>query len=637
MPVCFPGYIPGWQYLGGRKFQCTKRLRGYPFAKSYSGLFGKFKKHYDMSIQLSPLSNEQLATLSAFSTGLNREQLLWINGYFQGLLASTGDLAVVKESIPSGGKKLKILYGTHTGRSKVIASRLASQLVERQVECTVVALDEYKVKQLTSEANLVLIVSTHGEGEPPVMAEDFHSFITGKRAPQLLNLNYSVVALGDKSYKLFCKTGIDIDQALAKSGAKPILSVVTLDVDFEEEADLWIKKFVSIFAEVSDTQQPASVGSTIPPINNFTRKNPFKATVLDKVKITGRESDKEVYHVELSLEGSGITYEPGDSVGILANNPPELVSEILKQTGFNASDEVLIKDGSFSIAEALTERLEITVLTREVIQKYQEKTANQQLGEILADDAQLDNYLYGHDILDLLVEFPTVLTPQGLAELLRPFPPRLYSISSSQDAVGDEVHITVATVRYSNKGRRRGGACSTYLADRIEIDSPVSLFIEKNPSFKLPEDEQTPVILIGAGTGVAPFRSFLQHREANNQKGKTWLFFGERRFHSDFLYQIEWQKLLKEGYLEKIDVAFSRDQKEKVYVQNRLIERQKEVFEWLNKGANIYLCGDMKQMARDVQETLLRILETQGGMTEEKALEYLKNLKREKRFQLDVY
>ena len=592
-----------------------------------------------MSIQLSPLNEQQLGALTSLTAGLSREQLLWINGYFQGLLASSERIqpAAVAD-LPKGNMQLKILYGTHTGRSKTIAGQLAAKLTERGVDVISVALDEYKTRQLTSETNLVFIVSTHGEGEPPVMAEDFHSFITGKRAPQLPTLNYAVVALGDKSYKLFCQTGIDIDRALAKAGAKPILPLLPLDVDFEEEAERWMSEFTHVFAETASASvQSQSVQNTVPTGETYSRKKPFRATVIDKVKITGRSSDKEVFHVELSLEGSGIAYEPGDSVGILANNPPELVEAILKHGGFSGVEQVSVKDGTFSLREALTEHLEITVLNRDVIQKYQEKTGNDKLLEVIADDQQLDKYLFGHDLLDLLEEFPFAFSAQDLADVLRSFPARLYSISSSQDAVGDEVHITVAAVRYSHKGRNRGGACSTYLADRIEIDSPVSVFIEKNPAFKLPVNEETPVILIGAGTGVAPFRSFLQHREANNQKGKTWLFFGERRFHSDFLYQVEWQKLLRDGYLEKIDVAFSRDQEEKIYVQNRLIDRQKEVFEWLNRGANIYLCGDMKQMARDVQQTLLQIFETQGGMTEEKALEYMKTLKKEKRFQLDVY
>ena len=314
-----------------------------------------------------------------------------------------------------------------------------------------------------------------------------------------------------------------------------------------------------------------------------------------------------------------------------------MVEAILKIKGWEGSEKVTIKEGEFSIRESLSNYLEITVLNREVIQQYCEKTANEKLQEVIENEEQLDHYLYGHDVLDLLEEFPSDLTAQTLASILRSFPARLYSISSSQAAVGNEVHITVSRVRYSHNGRERSGACSNYLADQIEVDSLVSVFIEKNPAFKLPEDDQTPVILVGAGTGVAPFRAFLQHREANNQKGNTWLFFGERRFHSDFLYQIEWQKLLKDGFLEKIDVAFSRDQEQKMYVQHRLLQKQKEIYAWLDKGASIYLCGDMKQMARDVQKALLQIFETQGGMSEEKALEYLKKLKKEKRFQTDVY
>lgn len=592
-------------------------------------------------MRLNPLSEQQLGVLASLSIGLNRDQLLWINGYFQGMLASSGNMIQAASPLKADSAiSLKILYGTHTGRSKTIAERLAQKLAILGVTVESVALDNYKTRQLTSESNLVFIVSTHGEGEPPAMAEDFYSFITGKRAPQLPDLNYSVVALGDKSYKLYCKTGLDIDHALSQLGAKPILPVLKLDVDFEEEADLWITRFLEVFAESHpDAKHESNVISVNDSTQNksYSRKNPFCATVLDKVKITGRDSDKEVYHIELSLEGSGITYEPGDSVGILANNPPELVESIICKLGFAGTELVTLKNGEFSLKEALMNHLEITVLNSEVIQKYQEKTLNSNLLAVIENAGQLDQYLYGHDVLDLLEEFPFSFKPQELADILRSFPARLYSISSSQLAVGNEVHATVSSVRYSHKGRERAGACSTYLADRIDIDSQVSVFIEKNPGFKLPENEETPVILVGAGTGVAPYRAFLQHREANNLKGNTWLFFGERRFNSDFLYQLEWQKLLKDGYLEKIDVAFSRDQNEKVYVQHRLIENQTEIYEWLKRGANIYLCGDMKQMARDVQKTLLSIFETVGGMSEEKALEYMKTLKKEKRFQTDVY
>jgi sulfite reductase (NADPH) flavoprotein alpha-component len=592
-----------------------------------------------MTIQLSPFNEKQLSILSDFSAGLNREQLLWVNGYFQGLLATiTGNLTIQPANQDKSKKKLTILYGTHTGRSKTIAGKLAGKLAGKGVEVKSIALDEYKTRQLSSEENVVFIVSTHGEGEPPAMAEDFHAFITGKRAPKLPQLNYAVVALGDKSYKLFCKTGIDIDEALNRAGAKPILPILKLDVDFEEDASRWIDQFVNSFIEKSVvTISTSETTEAEVQIQEYSRKKPFHATVLDKVKITGRDSDKEVYHVELSLEGSGLTYEPGDSVGILASNPQQLVDEILKYKGFDGTELVKIKEGEIALREALTNHLEITILTRDVIQQYAEKTAIPELQEIIGNEEKLGHYLYGHDFLDLLEEFPSGLNAQELVDVLRSFPPRLYSISSSQAAVGDEVHITVSRVRYTNKGRERSGAASNYLAEQIEPDSVVPIFIEKNPAFKLPENEETPVILVGAGTGIAPFRAFLQHREANNQKGKSWLFFGERRFHSDFLYQIEWQKLLKEGTLERLDVAFSRDQERKIYVQHRLQENQKELFEWLNNGASIYLCGDMKQMARDVQKTLLQIFETEGGMSEEKAQEFLKKLKKEKRFQTDVY
>lgn len=591
-----------------------------------------------MSLQINLFNEQQTNALKVLSEGLTREQLLWVNGYFQGLL-SAGNLpvAAIAPVASESSQKLTIIYGTHTGRSKTIADKFAVRLKSSGVNIQTVGMDDYKVRQLPQEKNLVVIVSTHGEGEPPAMAEDFYSFVTGKRAPKLPETNYAVVALGDKSYKQYCKTGVDIDEALTRLGAKSIVPLLKLDVDFEDDVNRWIEDFAKALGGIQPVSNVPATSETNSQTKEYSRKNPFQATVIDKVKITGRGSDKEVYHLELSLEGSGIQYEPGDSVGILANNPPALVKSILQQAGFTGDEQVPIKDGTFSIQEALSNYLEITVLNREVIQKYQEKTANSVLLDILQNDEKLDQYLYGHDLLDLLQEFPHSFGAQDLADLLRSFPPRLYSISSSQNAVGEEVHITVATVRYHHRNRHREGACSTYLADRIDVDSKVSVFIEKNPAFKLPEKAETPVILIGAGTGVAPFRAFLQHREAGDLKGKTWLFFGERRFHSDFLYQAEWQKLLKDGYLGRIDVAFSRDQAEKIYVQNRLVERQKEVYEWLEKGANIYLCGDMKQMARDVQKTLVRIFETEGGMTPEKAEDYLRQLKKQKRFQLDVY
>ncbi|MCW0483579.1 assimilatory sulfite reductase (NADPH) flavoprotein subunit [Gaoshiqia sediminis] len=599
-----------------------------------------------MSIKLNPLNVEQAKALEQLISGAGPQQLIWLSGYFQGLSAgayqpeteATAHARSVVQAVQAAALKLTILYGSHTGRSEGLAKKLRSLLAEKTIAADVFSMDDYNTKQLEQEQNLLVIVSTHGEGEPPQMAEDFHRFITGKRAPKLPNLNFSVLALGDKSYKLFCQTGIEIDHALKKAGAHELFPIVTCDVDYEEDATIWMDAILEKLAEhLPAAVQPVPAVIKAEEAVVYNQKNPFRATVLEKVKITGRDSDKEVNHVELSLDGSGISYQPGDSLGILADNPPVLVAQIIQTLKLDGQASVVLKKKEFTLENALRHQLEITVLNRGVVQHYAEKTALPGVQQLLDDEKLLDEYLWGHDVLDLLQDFPHELSEQELADLLRPLPPRLYSISSSQELVGDEVHITVSTVRYSNKGRERHGAASTYLADRIEVDQEIPVYIERNPGFRLPENEETPIIMVGAGTGIAPYRAFLQHREANNLKGKSWLFFGERHFQSDFLYQLEWQKYLKKGLLEKIDLAFSRDQDQKIYVQHRLAERQAEIFEWLENGASFYLCGDMKYMAKDVQKTLLDIIQNQGGMTEDQARDYFKKLKKEKRFQADVY
>ncbi len=598
-----------------------------------------------MSIKLNPLNEAQAKALELLLQGASSEQLIWLNGYFQGLSASafksgSTNVGVVQaaSAVASSDVKITILFGSHTGRSEGLAKKLNSLLAEKAINATVVAMDDYNPKSLAEEQNLLVIVSTHGEGEPPEMAEDFHKFITGKRVPKLPNLNFSVLALGDKSYKLFCQTGKDIDGALKNAGAYELFPIVTCDVDYEEDANTWMDAILEKIAAHQPVSSAIASSDSIGVTEAiYNQKNPFRAKVIDKVKITGRDSDKEVYHVELDLAGSGIAYQPGDSVGILADNPPALVERILEQTKLDPEEPVLIKKNEYKLGIALRHQLEITLLTRDVIQKYADLSGNISVAKILEDDALLDKYLWGNDVLDLFTEFPIELSAQQLTDLVRPLPARLYSISSSQEAVGDEVHVTVATVRYENKGRHREGAASTYLSDRIEIDMEVPVYIERNPGFRLPENEETPIIMVGAGTGIAPFRAFIQESEVQKRKGKSWLFFGERHFYSDFLYQIEWQKYLKKGVLGKIELAFSRDQAEKIYVQHRLAENQKEVFDWLQNGAAFYLCGDMKHMAKDVQKTLLDIIQTQGGMSEEQAKEYFKKLKKEKRFQADVY
>lgn len=593
-----------------------------------------------MSLKTNPLNEQQLNALSQLALGLTKEQALWLSGYFEGRLAAFGDKGIelpvdvpVAAALQSESEiKLTVLYGTETGRSQLLAEKLAEKASFKGINTKVFSLYDYNYKKIKEEENVAVIVSTHGEGEPPDMAEDFHKYVTGKRAPKLDGVNYSVLALGDKTYKHFCKTGEDIYDALKDLGAFKVTNLVKCDVDYERDADLWMNNFLLNLAPAEN----AVVEEPGVPVDDFSKTNPYMATVIEKVKITGRDSDKEVYHVELSLEGSGLEYEPGDSIGIFTQNPEQLVDQILEFTGFDSAQKVDIADREVSIKDALSYHLEITILTFDLLNKYYEKTKNEELGRLLEDDKLLDEYLYGHDVLDLLEDYPYQWNANKLVEILRPIPPRLYSISSSMESVGEEVHATVSVVRYERKNRERRGACSSYLADEIEIDEQIPIYIDRNPSFKLPANGSK-IIMVGAGTGVAPYRAFMQHRESLGIKGDTWLFFGDRRFSSDFLYQVEWQKLLKSEHLAKLDVAFSRDQEEKVYVQHKLKEKQKEIFEWIENGAHFYLCGDMKYMAKDVNKVLLEIIQAQGGITEEQAEKYVKNLKREKRFQTDVY
>ena len=596
-----------------------------------------------MTLKTNPLNEKQLKALNELMDGITSDQAIWISGYLEGKLSGlngrfgTAEAVAEIEAQKEPTANLTILYGTETGHSQSLANKLAEKATFKNIKATVSDMYEFNYKKLKEEENVAIIISTHGEGEPPDMAEDFYKYLTGKRAPKLENLSFSVLALGDKSYKHFCKTGEEIYQACKNLDAFSVTPLVKCDVDYEMDAEIWMNNFLMNLAPSAPADVSVANNSAAEvEVPTYSKKNPFMASVLEKVKITGKDSDKEVYHLELALDDSGITYEPGDSLGIFAQNPDALVEKILKHTGFDPKYKVELEVGEITIKEALTHYLEITILTYDIIKKYFEATKNPQVEKLLNDDKLLDQYLYGHDVLDLLEDFPFEWNPNKLVALLRQLPARLYSISSSQDHVGDEVHVTVSVVRYERKKRLRVGACSSHLADEIELDDQIPIYVEKNPAFKLPANG-APMIMVGAGTGIAPYRAFLQQREIQGKKGGTWLFFGDRRFRSDFLYQVEWQKLLKSEHLEKMEVAFSRDQQEKVYVQHKLKENQQEVFKWLEEGAYFYLCGDMKYMAKDVNKTLLEIIQSQGGVSREKAEEYVKKLKRERRFQSDVY
>ena len=591
-----------------------------------------------MTIRTNPLNDKQRKALDELVKEITLDQLLWLHGFFEGRLSGISGSIISTPALTGDAEifaNLTILYGSETGHSHELAEKLAEKAANKNISARVFNMYDYETAKIADEENVAIIVSTHGEGDPPDMAGDFYKFVTGKRAPKLQNLSFSVLALGDKSYKHYCKAGEDIDVAFKELGAFRITPLVKCDVDYEISAEIWMNNFLLNISPASKSEKSENVPVKVV-AEEYSKKNPFMATILEKVKITGTDSDKEVYHIELSIEESGLTYEPGDSVGIYALNPSSLVEKILQKTEFDPEYKVTLESGEMSIRDAFTHHLEITVLTFDTIQKYFEKTKLPELGKLIDEDELLDEYLYGHDLLDILEDYPFQWNPNKLVEILRQLPPRLYSISSSQDNVGDEVHATVAVVRYERKNRLRFGACSSHLADCIEIDDQVPVYIEKNPAFKLPANGSK-LIMVGAGTGVAPYRAFLQQREIDNKEGGTWLFFGDRRVNSDFLYEEEWQDWLKSKHLEKMDVAFSRDQENKIYVQHRMLENQEEIYKWLEEGAHFYICGDMKSMARDVNKTLLEIIKTQGGVSIEKAEEYVKKLKREKRFQQDVY
>jgi len=497
-------------------------------------------------------------------------------------------------------------------------------------------MDDYKPRDLQSEKNLLVIVSTHGEGEPPFAAKELHEYIFGKRASRLENVNFAVLGLGDSSYFQFCQTGKDFDLQLEKLGAKRLADAGSCDVDFQETADQWLRSTLPLFAGSTANKLSVALSENVetPASQNYSKKNPYQAELLEKINLHGRGSERQTLHIELDAD---LPFEPGDSAGIMPVNTSELITEVLTASGLNPDEEVEIKGAKISLFESLKREFELSKITIDVVKRYLEFAPNEQLDSISQSQEKLQEYLNGRDIVDLINDFPVKLSAQDLIKLLRPLQPRLYSIASSPKANPGELHLAVGVVEYENNGRNHHGTCSNYLSDFEGSESKISVFIEKNPNFRLPENDETPIIMVGAGTGIAPYRAFIQHREQAVKQGKSWLFFGNRNFESEFLYQTDWQKFLKSGALSKMDVAFSRDTDKRVYVQHKLQENATEIYRWLEDGAHFYICGDMKKMASDVQNTLVSIVENQGAMSNDSALDYVNKMQKEKRLQLDVY
>jgi sulfite reductase (NADPH) flavoprotein alpha-component len=595
--------------------------------------------------QSTPLNQEQARQLHQLVQSLSPQQVTWVSGFLAGInwanQASPQPQAASVEQ-----PQLTILFGSQSGNSEALARQARDKAIERGFKAKLEDMGEYKKAHLKTERNMLVVVSTHGEGDPPDTAQELYEYVHSKKAPKLDGLRYSVLALGDTSYEQFCKIGQDFDKRLEVLGAQRLYARVECDVDYEDAAEGWIEGALTALGEhlqagvpsTAISPQAGAVSETVAPL--YTKKNPFPAAVLENLVLNGRGSAKETHHVELSLEGSGLVFEPGDSLGVMPSNCLELAGELIQTLDLRADENVVTHEGEMTLEHALAHMYEITTLTRPFIAKYAELAQSQALSELLAEDRkkQLSEFIYGRDIIDLARQFPIKGIDAGeFIGMLRKLPPRLYSIASSYKANPDEAHLTIAAVRYESYGRPRKGVASIHFAERLAEGDTIPVYVDTNKNFKLPADSAAPAIMIGPGTGVAPFRAFVEERETLGATGKNWLFFGDQHFTTDFLYQIEWQRWLRDGMLTRMDVAFSRDTDHKIYVQHRMLEKSKDLYAWLQEGAYIYVCGDDERMAPDVHAALIEIVANEGKLSAQKAAEYVKGLQKDKRYQRDVY
>lgn len=581
----------------------------------------------------APFSKDQRQALESLIASLDPSQRAWLSGY----LVAAGQS--VQGGAPVAAGKLLVLYGTESGNSETLADRTVKEAKKRGFQAAMKNMAEIRPADLAKASNLLVIVSTWGEGDAPETAVSFHKEIMTTEVP-LRGVKFSVCALGDTSYERFCQIGKEFDARLEGLGATRIADRQDCDVDYEEPYVDWLEKALTAFAPTT-APVVAFVAPVAVPSVEYGKKNPFPAEITEKVLLNGKGSLKETIHLEFSLAGSGLSYEPGDALGVLSVNAPDVVKAIIQAAHLTGNEVVEVKAaGSKLLADALREDYDITAISRAVLTKLAETADSAELRELLAVESKerLKEFNNGREIVDaILLYAPNGLTAQSLVGIFRKLPPRLYSIASSPLAHEDEVHLTVAAVRYDTHGRIRKGVCSTFLADLVKPGESVQVFVQPNKNFRLPADGSTPIIMVGPGTGIAPFRAFVEHRAALGCTGGNWLFFGDQHFTYDFLYQLEWQDHLKEGNLTRLDVAFSRDQPEKIYVQDRIIAQAVELYKWLEEGAHFYVCGDADRMAHDVNEALISVIEFQGGLTRIAAEAYVENLKKTKRYQRDVY
>ncbi|HBT5946051.1 TPA: NADPH-dependent assimilatory sulfite reductase flavoprotein subunit [Klebsiella aerogenes] len=590
---------------------------------------------------LLPLNPEQLARLQAATTDFTPTQLAWVSGYFWGMLNQQPGAVVSAPAQAVEAPAITLISASQTGNARRVAEALRDDLQAAQLNVKLVNAGDYKFKQIAGEKLLVVVTSTQGEGEPPEEAVALHNFLFSKKAPKLDGTAFAVFGLGDTSYEFFCQSGKDFDSKLAELGGERLLDRVDADVEYQAAAAEWRARVVDVLKARAPTAAPAQL-ATSGAVNEihtspYTKEAPLTATLAVNQKITGRDSEKDVRHIEIDLGDSGLRYQPGDALGVWYQNDPALVKELVELLWLKGDEPVTVEGKTLPLAQALEWHFELTVNTANIVENYATLTRSETLLPLVGDKAQLQHYAATTPIVDMVRFSPAQLDAEALIGLLRPLTPRLYSIASSQAEAENEVHVTVGVVRYDIEGRARAGGASSFLADRVEEDGEVRIFIEHNDNFRLPANPQTPVIMIGPGTGIAPFRAFMQQRAAEGAEGKNWLFFGNPHFTEDFLYQVEWQSYVKEGVLSRIDLAWSRDQQQKIYVQDKLREQGAEVWRWINDGAHIYVCGDANRMAKDVEQALLEVIAEYGAMDAEAADEFLSELRVERRYQRDVY
>jgi sulfite reductase (NADPH) flavoprotein alpha-component len=590
----------------------------------------------------SILPADRAAAAQKLAAGLEPAQLAWLSGYFAGLAAGaspSGSAARPPAAAAEAAPTLTILSASHTGNGRKIAERLFAATRAQGIAARLVKAGDYSPRELARETLLYAVVSTHGEGDPPEEARALFEFLAGKRAPQLPQLQYAVLALGDSSYAQYCAAGRSLDERLAKLGARRLLPRVDCDVDYERLARPWLDDALARVSEHANRQATAAVAAapvlSIVNAVEHTRANPAAAEVITNQRITGRDALKDVRHVELVLADEAIRYEPGDALGVVHRNPEHAIDALLQVTRLDGGETVSHAGRQLPLHAWLRDELEITRIARPLLVTLAER-GNVSAQAWLAPDgaSAFQDFTQRSQVADLFARFPVDWSGASLVAALRPITSRVYSIASSQAVVGPEVHTTVAVV--GSDGASAPGAASAFLAAQA-VDTPLQVWIERNERFRVPPDSSRDIIMIGPGTGVAPFRAFLQERESTGAKGRNWLFFGGRTRRDEFLYQLEWQAALKRGSLQRLDVAFSRDQAHKIYVQDRLREAGREIFDWLSNGAYLYVCGDAARMAPDVQRALLDIAAQHGALAEDDAREWLGELTADGRYLRDVY